>query len=100
MESTSKNNNCTKLTKRERIQRKELLTADDYTIIIETVRQVHGKTLSRHMVDAYILAKKTGKSKTPIADRYQILPLVVQLTDATIASNTQKMLETAKTLQP
>ena len=85
--------------KPERIRRKQHLTEEGYAAIIKAVSDTHGKTLSRHMVDAYIWGKKTGKHNTPIKDNYGILPVFKAITDAEIIRKQEAMKLTAKKLK-
>jgi hypothetical protein len=76
------NNMRAKLTKREIKQRRKYLTEDGYRFIITAVQRIHGVTLSKRTVDAYLRSEKVPKTGKRRKDIYGILPLFALSTDA------------------
>jgi hypothetical protein len=89
-----------KLTRTEIKRRRKHLTADGYDLIIMAVHRVHGITLSKRTVDAYLRCEKVPKTGKRRKDIYGILPLYVVLTDAEKDLRTAKMKRLAQTLEP
>lgn len=86
------------LTKADIRKRLKYLTKEGYQVIIDTVKEVHNKTLSQRTVYAYILGEKVGKNKVALPDTYQIKPVFIQVTDTEMERVQELMKKTSQKL--
>lgn len=90
---------CAKLTKKAIKQKRKHLTEDGYSFIITTVQRIHGATLSKRTVDAYLRCEKVPKTGKPRKDVYGILPLFILATDVEAEMRKLKMQTITKIMQ-
>jgi hypothetical protein len=88
-----------KLTKAEIKRRRKHLTEAGYAVIIMAVQRIHGTTLSKRTVDAYLRSEKVPKTGKRRQDIYGILPLFKVVTDAEMDLCAAKIKRIANTLE-
>lgn len=88
-----------KLTKREIKQRRKYLNEDGYRFIITAVQRVHGVTLSKRTVDAYLRGEKVPTTGKRRKDIYGILKLFEVTTTAVMELRKLKINAISKQLE-
>ena len=91
---------CAKLTETEIKRRRKYLTAAGYSFIIMAVHSVHGVTLTKRTVDAYLRSEKVPKTGQPRQDIYEIIPLFEKVTDAEMERRARHSKQLSETLKP
>lgn len=89
-----------KLSKGEIKRRRKYLTADGYRFIIMAVQSIHGITLKKRTVDAYLRCEKVPKTGKRRKDKYGILPLFESATNAEMEKRQRHAAELSKRLEP
>lgn len=89
-----------KASRKEIKQRRKYLTEDGYRFIIMAVQRIHGVTLTKRTVDAYLRSEKVPKTGQRRTDKYGIVPLFLSATDAEKEKRTRHIKELSKQLEP